>query len=55
VSQVFDQQQTSNLPIGNGLDIVALFTPGVSPSGGNVFTNSNGVEFSTNGSRDRNK
>jgi hypothetical protein len=54
VSQIFDTQKTANLPIGNGFDIVALFTPGVAPSGGNIFTNNNGAEFSTNGLRDRN-
>ena len=54
VSQVFDTQKTANLPIGNGFDIVALLTPGVAPSGGNIFTNNNGAEFSTNGLRDRN-
>jgi outer membrane receptor protein involved in Fe transport len=54
VSETFDTQKVANLPIGNGFDIVALFTPGVSPSGGNVFTNNNGAEFSTNGLRDRN-
>jgi hypothetical protein len=54
VSQTFDAQKLANLPIGNGFDIVALFVPGVSPSGGNVFTNNNGAEFSTNGLRDRN-
>jgi hypothetical protein len=54
VSQTFDTQKIANLPIGNGFDIVALFTPGISPSGGNVFTNNNGAEFSTNGLRDRN-
>ena len=53
ISQEFDAEKTQNLPIGNGFDIVALFTPGVAPSGGNVFTNSNGAEFSTNGIRDR--
>ena len=54
INQEFDAQKTSDLPIGNGFDIVALLTPGVAPSGGNVFTNSNGAEFSTNGIRDRN-
>ena len=54
VSQTFNAQKLANLPIGNGFDIVALFVPGVSPSGGNVFTNNNGAEFSTNGLRDRN-
>jgi hypothetical protein len=53
ISQEFDTQKTQDLPIGNGFDIVALLTPGVAPSGGNVFTNSNGAEFSTNGIRDR--
>jgi Carboxypeptidase regulatory-like domain/TonB dependent receptor/TonB-dependent Receptor Plug Domain len=54
ISQSFDTQKVANLPIGNGFDIVALLTPGVSPSGGNNFTNNNGAEFSTNGLRDRN-
>jgi hypothetical protein len=54
VNQTFDTQKIANLPIGNGFDIVALFTPGISPSGGNIFTNNNGGEFSTNGLRDRN-
>jgi Carboxypeptidase regulatory-like domain/TonB-dependent Receptor Plug Domain len=54
ISQQFDTQKTADLPIGNGFDIVALLTPGVAPSGGSVFTNNNGAEFSTNGVRDRN-
>jgi len=54
ISQEFDTEKTANLPIGNGFDVVALLTPGVAPSGGNVFTNSNGAEFSSNGVRDRN-
>src|SRR5258708_31129596 len=45
ISQEFDTQKTANLPIGNGFDIVALLTPGVAPSGGNVFTNNNGAAF----------
>jgi hypothetical protein len=54
ISQEFDTQKTADLPIGNGFDVVALLTPGVAPSGGNLFTNNNGAEFSTNGIRDRN-
>ncbi len=54
ISLEFDTEKTADLPIGNGFDIVALLTPGVAPSGGNVFTNSNGAEFSSNGVRDRN-
>jgi outer membrane receptor protein involved in Fe transport len=54
ISQEFDSQKTQDLPIGNGFDIVALLTPGVAPSGGNIFTNNNGAEFSSNGVRDRN-
>jgi hypothetical protein len=54
ISEQFDTQKTADLPIGNGFDIVALLTPGVAPSGGSVFTNNNGAEFSTNGIRDRN-
>ena len=54
ISAEFDSQKTQDLPIGNGFDFVALLTPGVAPSGGNIFTNNNGAEFSTNGVRDRN-
>jgi outer membrane receptor protein involved in Fe transport len=54
ISAQFDTEKTANLPIGNGFDIVALLTPGVAPSGGNQFTNTNGAEFSSNGVRDRN-
>ncbi len=54
ISQEFDTQKAADLPIGNGFDVVALLAPGIAPSGGNVFTNSNGAEFSTNGVRDRN-
>lgn len=54
ISEQFDTQKTADLPIGNGFDIVALLTPGVAPSGGNLFTNTNGAEFSSNGVRDRN-
>jgi hypothetical protein len=32
VNQTFDMQKITNLPIGNLFDIVALFTPGISPS-----------------------
>jgi hypothetical protein len=54
ISEEFDTEKTADLPIGNGFDVVALLTPGVAPSGGNIFTNNNGAEFSTNGIRDRN-
>src|SRR5258708_121118 len=54
ISAEFDSQKTQDLPIGNGFDFVALLTPGVAPSGGNIFTNNNGAEFSTNGVRDCN-
>jgi len=39
---------------GQGADFLALFTPGVSPTRDQSFSNSNGASFSSNGSRGRN-
>lgn len=51
--QTFDTQKVSDLPIGNGVDFVALLTPGVVPSGDAGFSNNNGAEFAANGQRGR--
>ncbi len=51
--ETFTTQQTANLPIGNGFDQLALFTPGVVPSGSNGFSNNNGADINVNGQRGR--
>jgi len=53
LGRAFETKQVQNLPIGNGLDIVALLTPGVAPAGDAAFTNTNGASPSTNGLRGR--
>lgn len=49
----FETKALADLPIGNGPDLVALFTPGVVPTGDANFANTNGAAFSSNGQRGR--
>ena len=49
----FTTAQAADLPIGNGFDMLALFTPGVVDSGSNGFSNSNGASLNVNGQRGR--
>ena len=49
----FESRKLMDLPIGNGPDLVALFTPGVVPTGDANFANTNGAAFSSNGQRGR--
>jgi len=51
--EVFTTKQAADLPVGNGFDMLALFTPGVVDSGSNGFSNSNGASLNVNGQRGR--
>ena len=51
--ETFESKKLMDLPIGNGPDLVALFTPGVVPTGDANFANTNGAAFSSNGQRGR--
>src|SRR5690348_11251743 len=51
--QTFETKKLMDLPIGNGPDLVALFTPGIVPTGDANFANTNGAAFSSNGQRGR--
>jgi outer membrane receptor protein involved in Fe transport len=53
ITNTFDTQQATTLPIGNNFDTLALFLPGVSPVGDAGFSNTNGEAFSANGQRGR--
>ena len=49
----FETKKLADLPIGNGLDVVTLFTPGVVPAGDSGFSNQNGAVFAADGQRAR--
>jgi hypothetical protein len=49
----FETKKLADLPLGNGLDIVTLFTPGIVPAGDSGFSNTNGAAFASNGQRGR--
>lgn len=51
--ETFETKKLMDLPIGNGPDLVALFTPGIVPTGDANFANTNGAAFSSNGQRGR--
>lgn len=51
--ETFSTQQAADLPVGNGFDVLALFTPGVVTAGSNGFGNTNGADLSVNGQRSR--
>ena len=53
ITNTFDTQKATTLPIGNNFDTLALFLPGVSPVGDAGFSNVNGEAFSSNGQRGR--
>jgi hypothetical protein len=53
VSGTFETQALESLPLGNGFDSVALLIPGVVQTHDLNFSNTNGVNFSSNGSRGR--
>ena len=44
ISGTFETKKLADLPIGNGFDSVALYTPGVAEAGSSGFSNFNGVE-----------
>lgn len=53
ITNTFDTQQATTVPIGNNFDTLALFLPGVAPLGDAGFSNTNGEGFSANGQRGR--
>jgi hypothetical protein len=53
IGETFQTQKLADLPVGNGLDIVTLFTPGVVPAGDSGFSNQGGAQFGANGQRAR--
>lgn len=53
ISATFVSQQVSDLPIGRGVDQLALFLPGVASAGSVGRGNNNGAVFSSNGQRPR--
>jgi hypothetical protein len=53
IGESFQTKKLADLPVGNGLDIVTLFTPGVAPAGDSGFSNQGGAQFGTNGQRPR--
>jgi outer membrane receptor protein involved in Fe transport len=53
ITNTVDSQAVKELPIGAGLDALALYMPGVSSAGSVGRGNSNGALFSVNGQRPR--
>jgi outer membrane receptor protein involved in Fe transport len=53
LTTVFDAQKARDLPVGNNLDSLALFVPGVATAGDVSYGNSNGSGLSVNGQRAR--
>jgi outer membrane receptor protein involved in Fe transport len=53
IGESFQTKKLADLPVGNGLDIVTLFTPGVVPAGDSGFSNQGGAQFAANGQRAR--
>lgn len=53
LAQTFDSQEVTDLPIGRGIDQLALFLPGVATAGSVGRGNNNGALFSANGQRPR--
>lgn len=53
ISNTFDTQQLSDLPLNGGFDSIALLIPGVVNTHSNGFSNTNGAGFSSNGQRGR--
>jgi hypothetical protein len=53
ITSTVDSKRIDAMPIGNGLDSIALFTPGVVSTGQGRFGNTNGPNISANGQRSR--
>lgn len=53
IGESFQTKKLADLPVGNGLDIVTLYTPGVVPAGDSGFSNQGGAQFAANGQRAR--
>src|SRR5207245_4871992 len=53
ISESFSAQKAQDLPVGNTLDSLALFVPGVATAGDASFSNNNGTEIAVNGQRAR--
>jgi outer membrane receptor protein involved in Fe transport len=49
----FEARKAQDLPVGNTLDSLALFVPGIATAGDVSFSNNNGAEISVNGQRAR--
>jgi outer membrane receptor protein involved in Fe transport len=53
ITATFDAQKAEEIPIGNTLDSLALFVPGIATAGDASFSNNNGAEIAVNGQRAR--
>ncbi len=53
ISESFSARKAQDLPVGNTLDSLALFVPGIATAGDVSFSNNNGAEISVNGQRAR--
>src|SRR6266852_4267896 len=53
ITNTFESEEVKSLPIGNNLDTLTLFAPGVAPAGDAGFSNTNGAGFAVNGQRAR--
>jgi hypothetical protein len=53
ISETFNSEKVTSLPVGNTFDSLALFIPGVATAGDAAFGNNNGAELSVNGQRAR--
>jgi Carboxypeptidase regulatory-like domain/TonB dependent receptor/TonB-dependent Receptor Plug Domain len=53
LSDTFNAEKVTSVPIGNSFDSLALFIPGVATAGDAAFGNDNGAELSVNGQRAR--
>jgi outer membrane receptor protein involved in Fe transport len=49
----FEAKAVTDLPLNNSFDALALFVPGIVPTGSAGFSNNNGASFSVNGQRGR--
>jgi outer membrane receptor protein involved in Fe transport len=53
ITNTFDSKKAQELPVGNTLDSLALFAPGIATAGDASFSNNNGAEIAVNGQRAR--
>jgi Carboxypeptidase regulatory-like domain/TonB-dependent Receptor Plug Domain len=53
LSDTFNAEKVTSVPIGNSFDSLALFIPGVATAGDASFGDNNGAELSVNGQRAR--